>query len=95
MDFSKLLHVFVKIDTWISSCYGFVKVATWICQSCSMYFCRLQNETKFDQDFKTWLDFCFEVKVLIESKYSNFNFSLQDSRRDGTEKSLLGVRVRN
>ena len=47
MYFPKLLHGFVKIDTWISlSCYmdlskllhGFVKVVTWICLSCSMYF---------------------------------------------------------
>ena len=49
---------------------------------------RLQNETKFDQGFQSFVKFCFEVKV-------NFHFSLQDSQRDGTEKSLLGVRVRN
>ena len=47
MDFSKLLHGYVKIYTWISlTCYldlskllhAFVKVVTQICQSCSMFF---------------------------------------------------------
>ena len=43
MYFSKLVHGFVKIDTWISPSYymdlskllnGFVKVAMWNCLSC-------------------------------------------------------------
>ena len=54
LDLSKLLHGFVKIDTWISlsvtwicqGCrmdlskmlHGFIKVVTCICQSCSLYF---------------------------------------------------------
>ena len=47
IDFSKSLHGFVKIDTWISLIcymavsklpYGFVKLVTWIGQSCFMYF---------------------------------------------------------
>ena len=46
MDFSKLLHGFVKINRWISlSCnvdlskllHGFVNVGTWTCLSCSMF----------------------------------------------------------
>ena len=51
MDFSKLLHGFVKINRWISlSCnvdlskllHGFVNVGTWTCLSCS----------KFDHNFR-------------------------------------------
>ena len=41
MDFSKLLHGFVKIDTWFhfgNVASHFFKVDTWICQSCSIYF---------------------------------------------------------
>ena len=41
MDFSKLLHGFVKIDVWISSklLHGFVKIDKWIkWKSCSLYF---------------------------------------------------------
>ena len=43
MDFSKLLHGFVKIDIWISlSCYmnlsKLIHIFTWICQICFMYF---------------------------------------------------------
>ena len=61
MDFSKFLHGFVNIDSWISLSFymdlskllhGFVKVDTWIFQRCSLYsspFARL----KFYQDFKT------------------------------------------
>ena len=43
----------------------FVKVATWI-------YCPLLNKTKrkFDQDLKDCWPFCFELKVLNESKYS-------------------------
>ena len=45
MDFSELLHG-LKLGTWTYLiCYmdlskmlnGFVKVVTWVCQSCSMY----------------------------------------------------------
>ena len=56
MEFSKLWHGFVKIDTWISlsyyldflkMIYGFVKVFLFISRP-------LPNNTKlkFDQDFK-------------------------------------------
>ena len=40
MDFSKLLYEIVKIGKWISIyklLHGFAKVATWICQSYSIY----------------------------------------------------------
>ena len=74
MDFSKFLHGFVKIDTGISlSCYldlskllqGFVKVVLCISRL-------LPNKTKlkFDQDFKVYWSFCFELKVLNVSEYS-------------------------
>ena len=52
---------------------GFVKVAdAWICQSCSMYsspFAK-KNKLKFDQHSKACWSFCFELKVLNESKFS-------------------------
>ena len=47
MDFTKLLHGYVKFDVWIFPGYymdlsklihGFVWVVTWICQSCYMDF---------------------------------------------------------
>ena len=74
MDFSKLLHGFLKIDTCISLiCYmdlskllhGFFKVVLCISRL-------LPNKTKlkFDQDFKAFWSFCFEQKVLNESGYS-------------------------
>ena len=56
-------------------------IVAWICQSCYMYLLNLlhgfvknslyfspsvkQNHLKFDQDFKAWWSFCFELKVLI------------------------------
>ena len=63
MDFSELLHGFLKIDTWISlTCHmdlsklmhGFLKFVIWICQSCSVFSRPLRNKIKlkFDQDFK-------------------------------------------
>ena len=72
--FSRSLHGFIKIDTWISlSSYkdlfkllhGFVKVVLYIS-------CPLPNKTKlkFDQDCKACWSFCFEQKVLNESKNS-------------------------
>ena len=81
MDLSKLLCGSAKCAEWISlNCYmdlsklihGFLQVFTWICQSCSMHFCPLPNKTKLklDQNFKACWSFCFEVKVLNETKYS-------------------------
>ena len=57
VDFSKLLHGFVKIDVFLDffelSC-GFVEVVTRNCQSCSMFFSLVAKQTKlkFDHDFK-------------------------------------------
>ena len=50
---SLLLHGFVKLQ------HAFVKVVTWIC-------CPLLNN---NQDLKSFRSFCFELKVLNESKY--------------------------
>ena len=70
-----LTHVFLLIVTWINQnwymdfcCqmdlsklqHAFVKVVTWIC-------CPLLNN---NQDLKSYWSFCFELKVLNESKYS-------------------------
>ena len=61
MDFSKLLHGFLKIDTVIFlSCYmdlsqflrGFVYVVTRIYPSRFMNFLPNKAKLKFDQDFK-------------------------------------------
>ena len=59
MDLSKLVLGFVKV------LHGFVKVV--LCFSHS-----LPNKTKlkFDQDFKDYCSFCFELKLLNESKFS-------------------------
>ena len=73
MYFPKLLHGFVKIDTWISlSCYmdlskllhGFVKVVTWICLSCSMYFLPFakKNQAEEWQTFQSLLRLLFWTK---------------------------------
>ena len=43
-------------------------VVTWICQS-FMYFMPFAKK-KIDQDFKACWSFCFELKVLNESKFS-------------------------
>ena len=59
LDFLKLLHGFVKIDTWISlSCY------TGDSRLLYIYFlpCAKQNQA--------FWSFCFELIVLNESKYS-------------------------
>ena len=64
MDFVKLLCEFVK--TWISSYYmDLLKVVLYV--SCS-----LSNKSmlKFDQKFEAFWSFCFELKVLYESRYS-------------------------
>ena len=60
MDFFKLLHGFVKIDTWIClSCYVDLSkllnvFVNFVTQIFFMYFCSLPNNAKpkFDQDFK-------------------------------------------
>ena len=67
MGLSKLLH-------------GFVKVVTQICQSCYLDLSKLfyvflalyqpKPKLKFDQELKTCWSFCFEPKVLNESKYA-------------------------
>ena len=73
IDFSMFVDRFVIIVLWISlSCYldlsklphGFIKI-TWVCQSCSN-----KTKLKFDQDFIVCWSFCFELKLLNESKYS-------------------------
>ena len=50
MDFFKLLDGFFKIDIlfdiWIVT--GFVKVATGICQSCSMYFLPFAKQNQLE-----------------------------------------------
>ena len=79
MDFSKLLHGLVKIETLISlSCYldlskllhvflkvlhGFVKIFLCISRP-------LPNKTKLKFDPKIYWSFCFKIKVLNKSKYS-------------------------
>ena len=67
MDFSELLHGFVKIDTWISKSYymEFVEFDTWISLSCYRDLLKLlhgfrcfyrpspnKTKLKFDHDFK-------------------------------------------
>ena len=59
MDFSKLLHRFVKIDK--GGINGFIEVVTWICQNCYV------DLLKF---LCAYWSFCFELKVLNGSKYS-------------------------
>ena len=72
-----LLHEFVKVVLCISLTksnllIGFVDIVTWICQSCFMYFSQPnQTRLKFNQDFKVFWGFCFELKVLIESRTHN------------------------
>ena len=69
---SEIIHGFLLVVTWIcrNCCIdllrlllGFVKVV--LCISCP-----LPNKMKFDQDFKVCRSFCFELKVLNESKHS-------------------------
>ena len=52
--------------------HGFVKLATSICQSCSIFFSPFVNKPKlkFDEYFKACWSFCFEREVLNESQYS-------------------------
>ena len=71
MDFSKFMH-------------GFLEIVTWICQTCYMDLFKLlhglvlcisrslpnKTKLKFDRDFKACWSFCFELKVLNESIYS-------------------------
>ena len=59
MDFSKLLH-------------GFVKVFKWICQSCSLYFSPFakQNQAEFWPRFQRLLKLLLWTKGFYESKYS-------------------------
>ena len=74
LDLSKLINLFLQVVTWICQkiymdllklLLGFVTVL--LCISCP-----LPNKTKlkFDQDFKACWSFCFEQKVLNESKNS-------------------------
>ena len=66
-----LLHGFVIIDAWISRSF-LHEFVQWIRQSCSIHFFPLLNKTKleFDQDFKAYRSFFFELKVLNELKFS-------------------------
>ena len=79
IPFSSWLHGFVKIVALIFlSCYmdlskllhGFVYVFTRIHPSCFMYFLPNKAKLEFNQDFKASWSFCFDLKVLSESKYS-------------------------
>ena len=74
LDLSKLINLFLQVVTWICQkiymdllklLLGFVTVL--LCISCP-----LPNKTtlKFDQDFKACWSFCFEQKVLNESKHA-------------------------
>ena len=49
---------------------GFVKVVTWICQVvlCISSPLPIKTKVKFDQDFQACRSFCFELKLLNESK---------------------------
>ena len=72
MNFSKLLHWFVKID---KSCYmDLYKLSHWCVKVVLCIPRPLPNKTKLklDNNFKAcWCwSFCFELKVLNESKYS-------------------------
>ena len=71
---------FVKVLTWTSTghmdlpklIYGFAKVVTWVLSKFVLCFsCPLPNKTslKFDHDLKACWSFCFEMKLLNESKY--------------------------
>ena len=72
LDFSKLLHEFVKIDTWICHpnwymdlsklLHGYFKVVSWIGHSCSMYFSAI---AKHNQD---WQRFQCLLKRLLWTK---------------------------
>ena len=70
MDFSKLLHGFVKIDKCMSLSFymdlskllhGFVKVVTWICQSCFMYFSPFAKQNQAE----AWPRFQCLLKLLL------------------------------
>ena len=73
MDFSKLIHGFLLVVTWICQCYDLdllklfhsvVKVLPF-----SSLLLPYKTKLKFDQDFKAWCwSFCFEVKVVKKSK---------------------------
>ena len=78
--FSKLLDGFVRINTRISPSWymdlsklvlGFVKVLQGFVKVVLCFSRSLPNKTKlkFDQDFKAHWSFCFEIKLLNESKY--------------------------
>ena len=70
--FCKLLHGFVWNMYLSKFLHGLVKVVF-------MFFLPFAKQTKlkFDQDFKACWSFCFELKVLIESKYSSLGSLVQ------------------
>ena len=74
LDLSKFLNGFLYVVTWICQnwymdsfklIHGFVKVVL-----CISRLFPNKTKLKFDQDFKDDWSFCFELKVLNESKYS-------------------------
>ena len=74
MDFSNLIHGFLLFVTWTcQSCHMdlfkllhvYVKVVLCISRPLPN-----KNKLKFGQDFKFCWSFCFELKLLNESKYS-------------------------
>ena len=74
MDLSKWIHGFVKIDTLIALC-SYKDLLKFLCVFFKVVLCiscQLSNKIKlkFDHNFNACLSFCFELKVLNESKYS-------------------------
>ena len=57
--------ILLKLSDMLKMLHVFVKVV--LCISGPL---PNKNKLKFDQDFKAWWSFCFELKVLNESKYS-------------------------
>ena len=72
MDLSKMIQQFLFVVT-CQSCYmDFLKLIHGFVKYFLCIFCPLPIKTKLDvdQDFKACWSFCFEVKLLNESKYS-------------------------
>ena len=64
MDFSKLLHRFVKIDK--GGINGFIEVVTWICQNCYIDFSKSLYGFVI---FHTWISLSFYMdlpKLILE-----------------------------
>jgi len=71
VDLLKFLRVFVTVLTWICCCC-YMNLYKGCCMDL-LYISisrPLPNKTKLKFDFKAFWCFCFELKVLIESKHS-------------------------